>query len=449
MKQKLTLLLLLACMAGAAVAQKAKKITFVPGPKKPELFGFAFSLSDFNAPKNFGTNSNATSLPVSDLAPGVSLYYLKGITPFIDFSARLNGIFQNFSAFRGVTSKTKTELGIEFEPTINIRPVKDQNMWAPYLTTGLGLGLYSNKLGAYLPLGGGIQFNSDNNFYLFLQAQYRASLTPTILPRSLYYSIGFAQNITSDAPPAPKAPLPPVVVAVLDTDNDGIADDVDACPTVKGLASMKGCPDTDSDGISDKEDKCPTVKGAIKYGGCPVPDGDKDGINDEDDKCPTVAGVARYNGCPVPDTDKDGINDEEDKCPKEFGIAANYGCPEIAAESVEKVNKAAAQIYFANGSAKLLAKSNASLNTVVTFLKENPTYKVDIAGHTDNTGTATKNKTLSEDRANAVKAYMVSKGVADDRISAEGFGDEKPIADNKTAAGKSKNRRVELKIRNY
>lgn len=452
MKQKLATLLLFAFFAGTVVAQKTKKFRFEPGPKKPELFGFNFSLSDFNAPNNFGTNSNATTLPVSKLAPGISLFYTKGLTSFVDFSARLNGVFQNYSSFRGI-SKTKTEIGIEFVPTVNIRPVKDQNMWAPYITTGLGLGLYSNKLGAFLPIGGGLQFNSGNDFYLFVEAQYRASLTPKILPRNLYYSLGFAQKVEFE-PRAPKAPNPTlptkaVVSPTADTDGDGIADNLDACPTVKGLAAFKGCPDTDGDGIADSEDKCPTEKGIAKLNGCPIPDSDKDGINDDDDACPTAAGVARYKGCPVPDTDKDGINDEEDKCPKEFGVAANAGCPEIAQEAIQKINKAAAEIYFANGSAKLLAKSNASLNDVATFLKSNPSYKVNIAGHTDNTGKPEKNKTLSEDRANAVKAYLISQGVAADKITAEGFGDQKPIADNNTTLGKSINRRVELKVSNY
>jgi hypothetical protein len=84
MKQKLATLLLFAFFAGTVVAQKTKKFRFEPGPKKPELFGFNFSLSDFNAPNNFGTNSNATTLPASKLAPGISLFYTKGITSFIE-----------------------------------------------------------------------------------------------------------------------------------------------------------------------------------------------------------------------------------------------------------------------------------------------------------------------------------------------------------------------------
>ena len=186
-----------------------------------------------------------------------------------------------------------------------------------------------------------------------------------------------------------------------------------------------------------------------KYHGCPIPDTDKDGINDEEDKCPTVAGVARYQGCPVPDTDGDGVNDEEDKCPNEAGPASNFGCPVIDPEIIEKVNLAAKNIFFATGSAKLLAKSYKSLKEVAQVLKDNPTFKIDIEGHTDSTGSAEKNHVLSHDRANSVKAYLVSKGIDESRMTTQGFGPDKPIAPNKTAAGRAKNRRVEMKLRNY
>ena len=104
--------------------------------------------------------------------------------------------------------------------------------------------------------------------------------------------------------------------------------------------------------------------------------------------------VAKYQGCPIPDTDGDGVNDEVDKCPTEAGPASNYGCPVIATEIIDKINLSAKNLFFATGSAKLLAKSNASLNNVVTILKDNPTYKVDISGNTDNTGKADKNQAI-------------------------------------------------------
>ncbi len=243
----------------------------------------------------------------------------------------------------------------------------------------------------------------------------------------------------------------PVIVEVVDTDGDGVPDDQDKCPTVAGLAKYNGCPipDTDGDGVNDEEDKCPTVAGVAKYHGCPIPDTDGDGINDEEDKCPTVAGVAKYHGCPIPDTDGDGLNDEEDRCPTVAGPKDNFGCPVIKKEVKAKVEKAAKNIFFQTGKSALLAKSFASLDGVVSVMKEDASLNIDIKGHTDNTGKAELNQTLSQQRADAVKAYLVKKGIDESRITSNGYGDTQPIATNATSAGRQQNRRVEMVIRNY
>lgn len=231
-----------------------------------------------------------------------------------------------------------------------------------------------------------------------------------------------------------------------DKDGDGVPDKTDKCPTVAGLAKYQGCPipDTDKDGINDEEDQCITVPGIAKYKGCPIPDTDKDGINDEEDQCITVPGVAKYHGCPVPDRDKDGVNDEEDKCPDQPGTAENKGCPEIKKEVVEKVNFAARNIFFKNNSDQLQERSGGSLDEVVKVLQEHPELSMRIEGHTDISGTADHNLELSHRRAETVKAFLVSKGIAAERLKAEGFGASKPVADNKTPEGRAKNRRVEL-----
>ncbi|HVZ95587.1 MAG TPA: OmpA family protein, partial [Chitinophagaceae bacterium] len=179
-----------------------------------------------------------------------------------------------------------------------------------------------------------------------------------------------------------------------------------------------------------------------RYQGCPIPDTDKDGINDEEDKCPTVPGLARYQGCPIPDTDGDGVNDEEDKCPNLPGVKENQGCPLIKEEVKKRVDYAAQNILFVTGSYKLAPKSLKGLDEVVKILNDNPEMKLAIDGHTDNVGKEDRNQTLSENRANAVKQYFVSKGIAESRITAAGHGATMPIADNKTAAGRQKNRRV-------
>lgn len=198
MKLSSIVLLVFVLLAAPVFAQKPKKGNFfVPGQLKPELFGIAFNLSDFNAPKNFGSKPNSSSLSIKDMSAGVSVFYWRPLTPMIDFSAKLNGIFHDYSAIYYGTPG-KTEIGLELEPTVNIRAIKDENLWSPFLTTGAGIGLYTNHIGAYLPLGVGLQFNASNTTYFFIQAQYKISITPKVLGDNLFYSLGFAQNIKGD-----------------------------------------------------------------------------------------------------------------------------------------------------------------------------------------------------------------------------------------------------------
>lgn len=204
--------------------------------------------------------------------------------------------------------------------------------------------------------------------------------------------------------------------------------------------------DSDGDGIIDAKDKCPNVVGLAKYEGCPVPDTDGDGINDELDKCPNVAGLAKYEGCPVPDSDGDGINDDNDKCPKLAGVAAYNGCPIINNELIKIVQYAARNILFETKKDILLAGSKTKLNDVVKVLQENPILKLIIEGHTDNVGSEENNQMLSEKRAIAVKAYLTSKGISENRLQPVGYGESKPLYDNDSQEGRNLNRRVELKL---
>ncbi|MFA7273614.1 MAG: thrombospondin type 3 repeat-containing protein [Crocinitomicaceae bacterium] len=228
-----------------------------------------------------------------------------------------------------------------------------------------------------------------------------------------------------------------------DTDGDGITDAEDACPTVKGVASAKGCPDADGDGIQDAEDACPKVKGIATMKGCPDTDGD--GITDADDACPTEKGSKEMNGCP--DTDGDGISDNLDKCPKIAGTAANNGCPEIKAETQKVFDQALKGVQFETAKAIIKPVSFGILDNVASIMKDNPTYNLDINGHTDNQGDDAKNMTLSQERAASVKAYLVSKGIEASRMESYGFGETQPKATNDTAPGRAENRRVEFKVR--
>lgn len=236
-----------------------------------------------------------------------------------------------------------------------------------------------------------------------------------------------------------------------DTDKDGTPDPDDKCPGVPGAADNAGCPypDTDKDGLMDKIDQCPTIPGPLENNGCPYPDTDKDGVVDKDDKCPDIVGVERYNGCPVPDTDGDGVNDEEDKCPTVKGLKERNGCPEeIKKEIVEKVDYAAKRIQFKVNSADLTPSSYKVLDEVAAVLKAHPEIKVTVEGHTSRDGTYEANMRLSEKRANSVRDYLLSKWIEAGRVTAVGFGPDKPLNDGKTPEDRAKNRRVELELSN-
>lgn len=226
-----------------------------------------------------------------------------------------------------------------------------------------------------------------------------------------------------------------------DRDGDGINDEVDKCPDQPGLEKYAGCPipDTDKDGVNDENDKCPNEVGLPKYNGCPIPDTDGDGINDEEDKCPNEKGLAKYNGCPIPDSDGDGINDEEDRCPTVAGVAAMLGCPAVE-------NFQANEVTFASGKAVLTAAGKKELDLLVDYMQKYNTVSAKLTGYTDNTGTDKINLPLSQKRAEAAKAYLVSKGIEEGRITTEGLGSANPVGDNKTSKGKALNRRVEMSV---
>ncbi len=404
------------------------------GQVKPSLIGFSANAVDFTG--------NAAYNGKYD--PGFSVMYWKGLSRVIDFSLRYNGLFSDYE--RG-SQDGNAQYVNEFEASLHLRPIADNHTFSPFLSAGIGVGNYGNRWAPYTPVGGGLQFRLDAENYIFLQANYRISMQGANLDNNMFYSIGFTESISSPrAKPVVKELPPPPVAPVLDRDKDGVPDSVDECPDVAGPVELHGCPDTDGDGIPDKNDKCPNQKGVAKYNGCPIPDSDGDGINDEEDKCPLVAGVAKYQGCPIPDRDGDGVNDEEDRCPDIAGDPANHGCPIVKEEVRKRVNYAAQHIFFATASYVLLKKSFTGLDEIAGLLNNDPALKLYVDGYTDNTGKPEKNQILSDKRAAAVKSYLSGKGVADSRIQSTGHGPSDPVADNKTVAGRAKNRRVEMKL---
>jgi OOP family OmpA-OmpF porin len=221
-------------------------------------------------------------------------------------------------------------------------------------------------------------------------------------------------------------------------------------------------PDADEDDVPDARDACPQLRGSISadplMNGCPeVPvDTDGDAIPDMFDACPRAEGPAhrerRLHGCPPPiDRDADGIDDPIDACPDEAGIASSdatrHGCPAAAAKLVAQEITLSEQVQFETGTADLKPASAAILNQVKHVLLEHPELElVEIQGHTDDTGTDAVNRSLSEQRAQAVASFLVSAGIEQGRLVAKGYGAERPLADNTTDSGRAKNRRVEFHV---
>jgi len=242
-----------------------------------------------------------------------------------------------------------------------------------------------------------------------------------------------------------------------DDDADGVANSVDACPNTPPGTPVdgRGCPlpppDDDGDGVPNVADTCPnTPRGtAVDGRGCPLPppDDDRDGVPNPSDVCPNTPAGTKVDGrgCPLPppDADGDGVPDSIDVCANTAsGTAVDVkGCPAIFAGATSVVLKG---VTFASGASTLLPASRSALDEVVNTLLDNPSVKVEIGGHTDRTGSEPVNARISLARANAVLAYLVSKGVPADRMVAKGYGSSKPIAPNNTATGRATNRRVEL-----
>ena len=416
---------------------------------KGKALGISYVFNDFQSAAELRANGIVDAFKSKDFLsfartnPGVAFNYLQGLTKHMDFAGSLGGTFIKYPNDK-ITDAKDSRLLIDATANVNLKLLSDHYWVTPFADLGVGASKYGKSYAAFLPVGVGLQVNFSDDAFLILNSQYRIPVTE----RASYYfyqSIGIVGTISKKVVAPKVIPLP----VIQDRDGDGVVDSLDRCPDVAGLAALQGCPDRDGDGIADIDDKCPDVPGLAKYQGCPIPDTDGDGINDEIDKCPNVPGVARYQGCPIPDTDGDGVNDEEDKCPNEAGPASNFGCPVIDVIVVERVNKAAKNIFFATGSSKLLAKSFKSLKDVAEVMKEHPNYKIDVDGHTDNVGADEMNQKLSEDRASSVKQYLIGNGVDESRITSTGYGETKPVVDNKTAANRALNRRVEMRLKNY
>lgn len=231
-----------------------------------------------------------------------------------------------------------------------------------------------------------------------------------------------------------------------DTDEDGIPDNEDDCPEEAGKKELKGCPDSDGDGVSDKDDLCPEVAGPVEMQGCP--DTDKDGVHDGVDECPEEVGLESNNGCPLADTDGDGVPDQDDLCPELAGTPEKNGCPNTLEEIVSTANAYGNMINFMAGSDKILGKKMLDiLEKIKTLLDENPQGVFLVEGFASNDGDEALNQALSIKRAESVRKSLVNMGVSPDRLEVMGYGEAKPLESNDTEEGRSKNRRVQFRLK--
>ncbi|MBI3071412.1 MAG: OmpA family protein [Deltaproteobacteria bacterium] len=258
----------------------------------------------------------------------------------------------------------------------------------------------------------------------------RAPAEPPAMPRIEPLPKPAAPPVEPPAPP----PVPPAEKCV-----EGEPHEPADCPDL----------DWDKDGIRNADDACPRKKGTLPYRGCP--DSDGDGIADHLDACPTVPGPVINKGCPLVDSDGDGIPDVDDRCPNDKGPTANRGCPLLRPAPAVVVKPSRIElrekVLFAYNRATILPVSFALLDGVAAVLKTNPEIAlVRVEGHTDSHGARGYNLTLSAARAKAVRDYLVRAGIEPYRLESRGYGPDKPIDSNKTAAGRENNRRVELTI---
>lgn len=287
----------------------------------------------------------------------------------------------------------------------------------------------------------GVLLNFGNRFGWRSEARYRRvledfALSDVYLSSGLQWSFGAARE------------QPTRRRTRNDSDGDGVADAFDLCPdSTSSMVDARGCPeaDNDRDGVTNRLDRCPRTPNNIPVNsrGCPA-DSDRDGVIDALDACRGTPwdAVVDERGCPqVRDSDGDGIPDDADRCadtPAGRGVDPD-GCPIPERITLDGVS-------FQVNSSQLTAASRAALNDVAAVLRSRPALKAEIAGHTDAQGEAEYNLWLSQRRAEAVRRHLTDQGVEAGRLTARGYGESEPVADNGTPTGRRQNRRVELRL---
>lgn len=210
----------------------------------------------------------------------------------------------------------------------------------------------------------------------------------------------------------------------------------------------RAAPDYDADGVADAHDRCPGAAGPLADG-CPDPDSDGDGVLDSEDACKAEAGP-QADGCPIPDSDGDTLVDGDDGCPRDKetvnGFADRDGCPDELPAELAAIAGVVSGVTFDLNKDTIRRSSFAALDGIVAVLLKHPEVHVEVTGHSDDTASNVMRGALTARRAASVKRYLVEHGVAAERVESQGYGPDRPIASNKTRAGRAQNRRIELAI---
>ena len=370
------------------------------------------------------------------------------------FSIELAGSINKISQIGDQTVNDLSYFGLDAAVKYSTLGLVNTGKFDPYVSLGGGYTWYDSEGAGTVNGGVGINFWFSDNFGLNAGTLYKHSFEDAVMYPHWQHVAGVVfkfggKDADGDGVYDKNDDCPDVAGleefnGCPDTDGDGFMDSEDNCPDVAG--EFDGCPDTDGDGVPDDKDACPEVAGPAENNGCPWGDADEDGVTDNIDKCPNEAGPASNDGCPLPDRDNDGVADVNDKCPDVAGLPQYDGCVPLPESVKIALNGYASTIIFENDKAVLVEQHPDVMKQIADVIADYPGRAFVIEGHTSNTGSDAVNQKLSEERAEAVKKYLVDQGIDGSLITTEGHGKSQPLYPGNSEEARRANRRVEIKL---
>ncbi|OGS72149.1 MAG: hypothetical protein A3F91_03100 [Flavobacteria bacterium RIFCSPLOWO2_12_FULL_35_11] len=443
---------------------------------------------------------------IGEMQTGFGINYLKGIRNKIDFVATLDGSWTDY-LYEDGTSNGSNQFLLDANAALNFKMLTDKHTLVPYISSGVGVSLYQGKTGFYVPVGAGLQFNVFNEAFIFTNIQYRYALTSTVNDH-FYYTIGIAVNIGKNK--IKPAEIVEPAIKVISNKNIAISvyDEATGLPLLNVEVTLSGSDNQQQKAFTDAGGKAifssitPSdygVSGLLNRINSSTQNIEKSAFETEENQINislthndpqfTLKGVVINKTQNIPeenvvititnDTKQTMISEQSHSENGNFqtqleaesdftlvGKKASY-ISNIVKVSTKGLNRSATlfvnleldieeakvgqsivlnNIYFEVGKATINTAFSTDLNKLVQFLKDNNETNLEIQGHTDNTGSLKLNNKLSQSRANSIVDYLVKQGIDRHRISAKGFGQSLPIADNSTVEGRAKNRRVVIKV---